>query len=195
MNSSLDKMSSDYLVGQFLVAMPSMADPRFERSVIYMCAHSPEEAMGLIINKPVDDLCFADILKQLDIKPRSPTSSDIYVHRGGPVGVQRGFVLHSTDYHQDDGTMKVSGNVALSATTEILRAIAEGSGPDQYFMALGYAGWGPGQLDEEIKNNAWLNVPADAGILFSLDCEKKWDSALAKLGISAHMLSGQAGHA
>jgi len=188
-------MSSGYLVDQFLVAMPSMTDPRFERSVIYMCAHSPEEAVGLIVNKPVDNLCFADLLKQLDIKPRSPASSEIYVHRGGPVGAQRGFVLHSNDYHRDDGTMKVSGDIALSATTEILRAIAEGSGPDKYFMALGYAGWGPGQLDDEIKNNAWLTVPADAGILFSLDCERKWDSALAKLGISAHMLSGQAGHA
>ncbi len=195
MDTPLDTFSSGYLAGQFLLAMPSMADPRFERSVIYMCAHSPEEAMGLIINKPVDDLNFTDILKQLDIKPKSPACSEIYVHRGGPVGARRGFVLHSTDYHQDDGTMKVSDDIALSATTEILRAIAEGSGPDQYFMALGYAGWGPGQLDEEIKNNAWLSVPADAEILFARDCTKKWDLALAKLGIAAHSLSGQAGHA
>ncbi len=195
MISPLDNAASGYLVGQFLVAMPSMADPRFERSVIYVCAHSSEEAMGLIVNKPVDDLSFSDILSQLNIKPRSPACSEIFVHRGGPVGVQRGFVLHSTDYYQEDGTLKVSGDVALSATTEILRAIAEGSGPNHYFMALGYAGWGPGQLDEEIKNNAWLNVPADADILFSPDCEKKWDSALAKLGISAHMLSADAGHA
>ena len=195
MDSPLGNASSGYLAGQFLVAMPSMADPRFERSVIYVCAHSSEEAMGLIVNKPVDDLSFSDILKQLSIKPRSPACSEIFVHRGGPVGVQRGFVLHSTDYHQEDGTLKVSGDVALSATTEILRAIAEGSGPNHYFMALGYAGWGPGQLDEEIKSNAWLNVPADADILFSADCEKKWDSALAQLGISAHMLSADAGHA
>lgn len=195
MESPTDKITSGYLTGQFLVAMPSMTDPRFERSVIYMCAHSPEEAMGLIVNKPVDDLCFADILKQLDIKPHSAASSEIYVHRGGPVGARRGFVLHSTDYYQEDGTMKVSGDIALSATTEILRAIAEGNGPDHYFMALGYAGWGAGQLDEEIKNNAWLSVPADAGILFSPDCEKKWDAALASLGISPHMLSGQSGRA
>ena len=195
MDTPLDKTSSGYLAGQFLVAMPSMADPRFERSVIYMCAHSPDEAMGLIVNKPVDDLCFSDILEQFHIKPQSPTCSEIYVHRGGPVGVRRGFVLHSTDYHQEDGTMKVSDDIALSATTEVLRAIAEGGGPDHYFMALGYAGWGPGQLDEEIKRNAWLSVPADVEILFSPDCAKKWDLALAKLGISAHMLSGEAGNA
>ncbi|HCX14544.1 MAG TPA: YqgE/AlgH family protein [Rhodospirillaceae bacterium] len=195
MSSPQYKLSSSYLTGQFLLAMPSMADPRFERSVIYICTHSPDEAMGLIINKQVDDLCFIDILEQLGIQPKSPTCSEIYVHRGGPVGSRRGFVLHSTDYHQDDGTMKVSNDIALSATTEILRAIAEGNGPDNYFMALGYAGWGAGQLDEEIKNNAWLNVPADAEILFSQDCSNKWHLALAKLGISEHMLSGQAGHA
>ncbi len=195
MDMSLGKISSGYLVGQFLVAMPSMADPRFERSVIYMCAHSSDEAIGLIVNKPVDDLCFADILEQLNIKPRSPTCSEIYVHGGGPVGVRRGFVLHSTDYHQEDGTMKVGDDIALSATTEVLRAIAEGSGPNHYFMALGYAGWGPGQLDEEIKRNAWLSVPADAEILFSPDYARKWDLALAKLGISPHMLSGEAGNA
>jgi putative transcriptional regulator len=195
MGQSQKTSSSGYLAGQFLIAMPTMADPRFERAVIYMCAHSSDEAMGLIINKPVEDLSFADLLTQLDITPQAPVCSEIFVHQGGPVGVRRGFVLHSTDYYQDDGTMKVSDSIALSATTEILRAIAEGNGPDSYLMALGYAGWGPGQLDEEIKNNAWLCVPADVGILFSPDCNKKWDLALGKLGIAPHMLSTQAGSA
>ncbi|MEQ9449440.1 MAG: YqgE/AlgH family protein [Rhodospirillaceae bacterium] len=195
MSTPLGKTSPGYMAGQFLVAMPGMADPRFDRTVIYMCAHSPDEAMGIVVNKPAEDLRFADILEQLDIKPRTPSCSEIYVHRGGPVGMRRGFVLHSTDYYQEDGTMKVSDDIALSATTEILRAIAEGSGPDHYLMALGYAGWGPGQLDEEIKRNAWLNVPADANLLFSPDYANKWDLVLAKLGISPHMLSGQAGHA
>lgn len=136
MGTPLDNTSSGYLAGQFLVAMPSMADPRFDRSVIYMCAHSPDEAMGLIINKPVEDLSFSDVLEQLDIKPRTATCSEIYVHRGGPVGMRRGFVLHSTDYFQEDGTMKVSDDIALSATTEILRAIAEGNGPDHYLSLI-----------------------------------------------------------
>ncbi len=186
--------SAGYLTGQLLVAMPAMADPRFHKAVIYMCAHSSEGAMGLIINKPLQDLRFTDILGQLKITPRSDTCSSIHVHRGGPVEVQRGFVLHTTDY-QKNGTVLVNEDFALSATTEILKDIADGYGPNRNLMALGYSGWGPSQLDEEIKRNAWLCVPADAGLLFSEGFDHKWDLALSRLGIAAHRLSHEAGHA
>ncbi|MCB2108666.1 MAG: YqgE/AlgH family protein [Rhodobacteraceae bacterium] len=187
------KASSDYLTGQFLVAMPAMGDPQFERTVIYLCHHAAEGAMGLIVNKPLTDLKFPDVLEQLKIEPTEPCDR-ILVHRGGPVDRARGFVLHSTDY-DNQGTLKVNDAVALSATTEILRAIANGQGPRHSLMALGYSGWGEGQLDNEIKQNAWLNVPADEDLLFSIDVDKKWERALGKLGISPALLSGTAGHA
>jgi putative transcriptional regulator len=186
-------VSSTYLVGQFLVSMPGMGDPRFESTVIYMCHHAADGAMGLIINRPIEELAFRDILAQLDIKP-GYGCEDIRVHRGGPVETSRGFVLHSSDYKRD-GTLLVNDEIALSATTEILRAIAAGDGPVRSLMALGYAGWGEGQLDEEIKRNAWLSVPADADLLFSEDVGTKWVRALGKLGINPAMLSASAGHA
>ena len=175
--------------------MPGMTDPRFEKAVIYMCVHSLEEgAMGLIVNKPLPEVRFGDILENLKITPRSNSCSQIQVHRGGPVQTQLGFILHSGDY-QRDGTLAVTSEICLSTTTEILKAIAEGTGPQKNLMALGYAGWDSRQLDEEIKRNAWLNVPADAELLFSTDYESKWDKAIAKLGIASHQLSGIAGHA
>lgn len=184
-----------YLTGQLLVAMPGMADKRFEKAVIYMCVHSMDEgAMGLIINKPMRDVRFGDILQNLNIQPRSDICANIQVHRGGPVQTQLGFILHSADY-QKGGTLLVDSEIALSTTTEILKAIAEGTGPHRNLMALGYAGWDSRQLDDEIKRNAWLNVPADADLLFSDDYDSKWDKAIAKLGIAAHMLSSEAGHA
>ncbi len=186
--------TSGYLTGHLLVAMPTMADPRFHHTVIYVCAHSSEGAMGLIVNKPLNDLRFTDILSQLKIVPRSNSCSQINVHRGGPVEIQRGFVLHTSDY-QKTGTVVVNEDIALSATTEILKDIAEGYGPNRNLMALGYSGWGPDQLDEEIKRNAWLCVPADAGLLFSDGYDHKWDMALSRLGIAAHRLSTQVGHA
>lgn len=187
--------SSDprYLAGQCLVAMPTMADPRFEKTVIYMCAHSEDGAMGLIVNKPLEELNFPDILEQIGIQS-SPACDQITVHCGGPVESARGFVLHSSDY-QMDGTMVVDASVALSATTEVLKAIAYGTGPKQCLMALGYAGWGAGQLDEEIMSNAWLNVPADSELLWSFDYNTKWDRALSKIGITPAMLVNVAGHA
>ncbi len=195
MGSSRAKTEEGYLTGQLLVAMPGMADPRFERAVIYMCVHSLEEgAMGLIVNKPLPDVRFKDILNNLKIKPSSETCSDIQVHRGGPVQTQLGFILHSGDYHKA-GTLSVTSEICLSTTTDILRAIAEGNGPDKNLMALGYAGWDSSQLDDEIKRNAWLNVPADTELLFSRDYDGKWAKALAKLGIAAHQLSATAGHA
>jgi putative transcriptional regulator len=195
MASSRAKTIPGYLTGQLLVAMPGMADPRFDRAVIYMCVHSMDEgAMGLIVNKPLRDVRFGDILQNLNIQPRSDTCSRIQVHRGGPVQTQLGFILHSADY-QKEGTLVVDGDIGLSTTTEVLKAIAEGSGPNRNLMALGYAGWDSRQLDDEIKRNAWLNVPADADLLFSEDYDHKWQMALAKLGIEPHMLSSTAGHA
>jgi putative transcriptional regulator len=195
MGSSRAKSASGYLTGQLLIAMPGMTDPRFERAVIYMCVHSLEEgAMGLIVNKPLPDVRFADILQNLNINPRSDSCSQIQVHRGGPVQTQLGFILHSGDY-QRDGTLAVTSEICLSTTTDILRAIAEGTGPHQNLMALGYAGWDSEQLNDEIKRNAWLSVAADAELLFSRDYDHKWDRALAKLGIAPHQLSTTAGHA
>ena len=182
-----------YFSGQFLAAMPAMADPRFEKSVIYVCAHSEDGAMGLIINQPLEELRFPDILEQMGIEP-TPACEKITVHCGGPVESARGFVLHSSDY-QKDGTLVVDESIALSATTEILKYIAYGTGPKKCLMALGYAGWGAGQLDEEMKNNAWLNIPSSGPLLWSDDNETKWDRALGMLGISPAMLVGDAGHA
>ena len=153
-----------------------------------------EGAMGLIVNKPLPDVRFGDILQNLKIAARSDSCAQVQVHRGGPVQTQLGFILHSGDY-QKDGTLVVDSEISLSTTTEILRAIAEGTGPNKNLMALGYAGWDSRQLDEEIKRNAWLNVPADAELLFSRDYDAKWAKALAKLGIAAHQLSATAGHA
>ena len=182
-----------YLAGQFLAAMPTMGDPRFDKSVIYICAHSEEGAMGIVVNQPLEELSFPDILEQMGIEP-TPTCDSITVHCGGPVEAARGFVLHSSDY-QMDGTLVVDNTVALSATTEILKAIAYGTGPKQSLMALGYAGWGAGQLDEEIMSNAWLNIPPDAALLWATDDDAKWDTALKNLGISPAMLVGEVGHA
>jgi putative transcriptional regulator len=182
-----------YLSGQFLAAMPAMGDPRFEKSVIYICAHSEDGAMGLIINQPLEELNFPDILDQMGIEP-TPACDQITVHCGGPVESARGFVLHSSDY-QMDGTLVVDESVALSATTEVLKAIAYGTGPKQSLMALGYAGWGAGQLDDEIMNNAWLNIPCDGTLLWSTEDDMKWDQALGTLGIRPAMLVADAGHA
>ena len=184
--------TAGYLDGQMLLAMPGMTDPRFVKSVIYLCAHTQENAMGLIINKPLQDLRFVDVLENLNITPRAGCEA-IHVHRGGPVETQRGFVLHSADYNRD-GTLMLNDQIALSATTEILKSIANGTGPNANLMALGYSGWGPGQLDDEIKRNAWINVPADPDLLFSTDFGHKWERALGKLGISAASLSPTAGH-
>jgi putative transcriptional regulator len=193
MNTHATILSPNYLVGQFLVAMPGMADPRFENTVVYMCHHASDGAMGLIVNRAIDDIAFGDILGQLDI--RAGRSLDhIKVHRGGPVETSRGFVLHTADYKRE-GTLVVNEEIALSATTEVLRAIAYGEGPSRNLLALGYAGWGEGQLDEEIKHNAWLSVPADLDLLFSDDLGSKWGRSLAKLGINPAMLSANAGHA
>lgn len=182
-----------YLAGHLLVAMPNMPDDRFSKTVIYMCAHNAEGAMGLVVNKPLETLSFPDLLEQLDIVP-SGLHEPINVHFGGPVESGRGFVLHTPDYVQE-ATMVVNDDIALTATVDILQAIAEGSGPQKSLLALGYAGWGPGQLDSEIKANGWLHVEADPQLVFGGGMDDKWEQAMLKIGIDPRMLSDKAGHA
>jgi putative transcriptional regulator len=182
-----------YLTGQLLIAMPAMPDPRFARTVIYVCAHSAEGAMGIVVNRLFGSITFPDLLEQLGIEA-GPAVHGRHVHFGGPVEAARGFVLHSTDYLQD-GTLQVDDEVALTATVDVLRAIAEGGGPRRSLLALGYAGWGEGQLDAEIQANGWLHAPADEALLFDDDIDTKWERAIAKLGVSLSTLSGEAGHA
>lgn len=184
---------SEGLAGQLLIAMPGMQDPRFAKTVVYMCAHNADGAMGLVLNRMLDNLTFKDLLTQLGIDA-SGVANTIRVHFGGPVETSRGFVLHSPDYHQD-GTLVVADDVAVTATIDILRAIAAGNGPRRHLLALGYAGWGPGQLDSEILANGWLHALADENLLFDSDLEGKWQRAIGKLGIDPNMLSGSAGHA
>ncbi|MFN4283044.1 MAG: YqgE/AlgH family protein [Alphaproteobacteria bacterium] len=182
-----------YLTGQLLIAMPQMADSRFAHAVIYICAHNADGAMGLVLNKGVEKPTFPDLLKQLDIET-ADDAEPINVLFGGPVETGRGFVLHSADYLQD-ATLLVEPDVGLTATLDILRDIASGGGPRHKLLMLGYAGWGPGQLDAEIQANGWLNVAADEALIFDHDLDTKWDRALAKLGVDGSMLSGDAGHA
>jgi putative transcriptional regulator len=182
------------LAGQLLVAMPQMLDPRFARSVVYLCAHSGEAgAMGLVINKLLGSLTMGELLTQLDIEPSVAVGSRP-VHFGGPVEASRGFVLHTADY-REEATLHVKGNISVTATLEVLRTIGKDHGPRQSLFALGYAGWAPGQLDAEIQANGWLSVAADDEIVFASDYDEKWTHALAKLGINLHMLSSEAGHA
>ncbi len=182
-----------YLPGQLLIAMPTMSDPRFERSVIYMCAHTSEGAMGLVLNRLMGSVTFPDLLEQIGIESEN-VEDVIRVHFGGPVESGRGFVLHTADYLLD-GTLVVDGGIALTASVDILRAIADGGGPRHRLLALGYAGWGPGQLEGEIQANGWLNVPADPDLIFDDNLDGKWEASLAKIGIDLTSLSGQAGHA
>jgi putative transcriptional regulator len=182
------------LVGQLLVAMPQMGDPRFARSVIYLCAHSGDAgAMGLVINKVLGSLTMAELLAQLEIEPGAAAKARP-VHFGGPVEPGRGFVLHTDDY-REEATLPVAGNISVTATLEILRAIGKGRGPRQSLLALGYAGWRPGQLDAEIQANGWLSVAADEEIVFNTDHGAKRRRALAKLGVDLSTLSSDAGHA
>lgn len=188
-----DNSDDAYFTGQLLIAMPGMRDERFARTVIYMCAHTEEGAMGLVLNQVLDSLSLGELLSQLDIDEEE-VSVDVPVHFGGPVEAGRGFVLHTTDYHQD-ATLDVTDGIALTATVDILKSIARGSGPRQSLLALGYAGWGPGQLDFEFRANGWLQVPADSELIFDTDQETKWERAIAKLGIDPRMLSDTAGNA
>jgi putative transcriptional regulator len=190
-----------YLDGQILIAMPVMDDPRFERSVIYLCAHSPEGAMGIIVNRPAGSIDFPGLLVQLDIIKKAeqiklPENAEtMKVLRGGPVETGRGFVLHSSDFFIEDATLQIDDGICLTATVDILKAIAKGSGPKHAILALGYAGWGAGQLENEIQHNGWLHCDADPDLIFGADADEKYLRALRKIGIDPGMLSTNAGHA
>ncbi|MCS0497564.1 YqgE/AlgH family protein [Ancylobacter mangrovi] len=190
-----------FLDGQMLVAMPGMRDERFARAVIYLCAHSPEGAMGIIVNQPANHINFTDLLVQLDVIPQEerihlPNSAGgVKVLRGGPVETGRGFVLHSADFFIQDSTLPIDDGICLTATLDILKAIAAGGGPASAVLALGYAGWAPGQLENEIQQNGWLHCPADTALVFGADTAAKYERALRKIGIDPGMLSSDSGHA
>jgi putative transcriptional regulator len=190
-----------YLDGQMLIAMPAMMDERFVRSLIYMCAHSSEGAMGIIVNHPAPNINFPDLLMKLDVVPKAerielPSRAEgVKVMRGGPVETERGFVLHSADFFIDNSTLPIAEGICLTATIDILKAIARGEGPASAMLALGYAGWAPGQLENEIQSNGWLHCAADSDLVFGADIGGKYDRALKKIGIDLGMLSNEAGHA
>ena len=198
---SNDPPVAGFLDGQLLVAMPGMADARFERAVIYLCAHSADGAMGIVVNQPAEQISFADLLVQLDIiakedAERLPSRAEtVPVIKGGPVESGRGFVLHSADYFIDSSTLPIDEGISLTATIDILRAIAKGRGPHKAVLALGYAGWSPGQLETEMQSNGWLHCPADQAIVFDQALDTKYNRALRKIGIEPAMLSAEAGHA
>jgi len=184
---------SGYLEGKLLLAMPGMGDPRFERAVIFVCTHNADGAMGLIVNKAIENLTFEQLLDQLDIDITAPIS-DVPIHAGGPVETGRGFVLHSADYVQNS-TLITSETMALTATVDVLKAVATGRGPERHLLALGYAGWGAGQLEEEMQQNGWLLADADDEVIFHTNLEDKWPRAMSMIGVDISMLSTESGHA
>jgi putative transcriptional regulator len=196
-----ETVSHRYLDGHLLIAMPVMGDPRFERSVIYLCAHSAEGAMGIIVNRPAGSIDFPALLVQLNIIKKAdqiklPENAEtLKVLKGGPVETGRGFVLHSSDFFIQDATLRIDDEICLTATVDILKAIAKGTGPKHAILALGYAGWAAGQLESEIQDNGWLHCDADPDLIFGGDVEEKYDRALRKIGIDPGMLSNEAGHA
>lgn len=183
------------LSGKLLIAMPGMGDPRFDHSVVFLCAHSGDGAMGLIVNKPRPELTFGDLLTQLKIDGPGNASADVRVHFGGPVEHGRGFVLHSGDYAGNQATLRVGRRFGLTSTLDVLEDIVRGDGPAQSLLALGYAGWGPGQLEREIGRNGWLTCDASPDIVFSPADGTKWQRALKQLGIDPLTLSAVAGRA
>jgi putative transcriptional regulator len=203
MGSHLSPYGTDstYLDGQLLVAMPGMMDERFARAVIFICAHSSEGAMGIILNRPAANVTMPDLLVQLEIVPEMERISlpqkvgNMQVLMGGPVETSRGFVLHSPDFHLAQSTLPIDDSICLTATIDILRAIAAGRGPENAVLALGYAGWGAGQLELELQANGWLNTPADAEIVFNTAADVRYEMALRRIGIEPAMLSMEAGHA
>jgi len=194
-----------YLDGQMLIAMPAMSDERFTRAVIYVCAHSTEGAMGIIVNQPAQNIKFPDLLVQLEVIPavipaaeriQLPNrAEDVKVLKGGPVETGRGFVLHSADFFIENSTLPIDEGICLTATLDILKAIARGNGPASAILALGYAGWAPGQLEQEIQQNGWLHCAADPELIFGRDTDTKYEKALRKIGIDLGMLSSESGHA
>src|SRR6516225_9521689 len=190
-----------YLDGQMLIAMPSMRDERFSRSLIYVCAHSSEGAMGIVVNQLAANVNFPDLLVQLEVIPAADViqlpqrAGTVKVLKGGPVETGRGFVLHSADFVIENSTLPIDDGICLTATLDILKAIARGDGPASAILALGYAGWAPGQLEGEIQGNGWLHCAPDSELIFGTDVGGKYERALKKIGIDLGMLSGEAGHA
>ncbi len=200
-NATEQTSARGYLDGQMLIAMPAMNDERFARTLIYVCAHSSEGAMGIVVNQPAGNIKFPDLLVQLEVIPATerielPTKAeDVKVLKGGPVETGRGFVLHSADYFIENSTLPIDEGICLTATLDILKAIARGNGPASAILALGYAGWAPGQLEHEIQENGWLHCAADSELIFGSDIDGKYNRALRKIGIDLGMLSSEAGHA
>jgi putative transcriptional regulator len=193
MAMSSQNLEAGYMTGQLLIAMPQMEDARFARTLIYICAHTAEGAMGLVVNRAVDNVTFPDLLRQLNITSSTSSPQDPILF-GGPVETGRGFVLHSADYVRD-ATLLVDRDVGLTATLDILKDIASGQGPRRCLLMLGYAGWGPGQLDQELQANAWLTVPADEELIFDDALNDKWERSLNKIGVDFTFLTGDTGHA
>jgi putative transcriptional regulator len=190
-----DRGNMTSFTGQLLIAMPQMSDPFFSRSVVYLCAHSEKVgAIGLIINRTIDSLTIDELYAQFKIESVMHSNQPQPVHFGGPVAPGRAFVLHSADYREDE-TLLIGDEFAMTTTLDILRATSKGGGPHQFLLAVGYAGWEPGQLESEIQANGWLLVDADTGLVFSADNDSKWPRALGKLGVSAENLSGESGRA
>lgn len=189
-----DEDPAESLTGRMIIAMPNIGDPRFERAVIYLFAHRSHGAMGLIVNRATDEIEFRDLLGQLGLDI-GPEAQDIVVRFGGPVEVERGFVLHSPDYYRDEATLRIDDDISMTATVDVLRAMAAGEGPKRALFALGYAGWGPGQLEREIIQNGWLHCEADAELVFDDIDDTKWNRALAKIGVDPSLLSSAAGSA
>ncbi|MBM3521157.1 MAG: YqgE/AlgH family protein [Alphaproteobacteria bacterium] len=193
--------SRSYLDGQILIAMPGMSDTRFDRSLIYMCVHSESGAMGIIINKVAPMMSFGDLVSQLDILRDGDIAhipddiSRMSVQFGGPVEPGRGFVLHTSDYFSSGSSLPVTERISLTATTDILKTMASGQGPLRALLALGYSGWAPGQLEDEIQRNGWLHCVADEDLIFGEAHEEKYGRALRKIGVDPAMLSSDAGHA
>ncbi len=194
MDAEKDSESTDYLDGKLLIAMPGMTDTRFSRSVVFMCAHSDEGAMGLIVNKPMEELKSKELLDQLDI-PLGPKAKAIDVHFGGPVEHGRGFVLHSPEYEVGESTMNIGVEYSMTATIDILKDLAVGDGPEHSLLALGYSGWGPGQLEQEIQNNGWLICDSEFNLVFSPAGTDKWEAALHSIGVDPRLLSAEGGQA
>jgi putative transcriptional regulator len=188
------KSGPAFLSGKLLIAMPGIDDPRFERAVLYLCAHNEEHAMALAVNRPVEGLTVPDLLTRLGVASDIHLPQDL-VLLGGPVERERGFVLHTDDYICENSSVQIDQGVALTATREVLQALASDHRPRRSLLALGYAGWGPGQLEREVKDNIWLVCEPDEALIFGSDHEHKWSRALERIGISAAWLSGTAGSA
>ena len=185
--------SQDFLTNQFLVAMPSLEDPNFRESVTFICEHSAQGALGIVVNRPTN-VVLGDILKQLDIVPGDHLAADTPIYSGGPVQPERGFVIHEPQGTWES-TLKIGAGIGVTTSRDVLAAIARGAGPQKSLVALGYAGWGAGQLEEDLKSNSWLSAPADMRIVFEVPVEQRWQAAARLIGVDLALLSGDTGHA